>query len=308
LRVFEAVTRTGSFARAAERLGITPPGVSMHIAELEKHYRVRLFERVGRKVRLTAAGEILRHYAQRIFSLAEEAGRALEGEQYFRGSRLRIAASHTPAGYHLGLVWQAVRRRYPDLQVELSVHSSRQVKERLLALEDDLGMLTESEAHRDLVLQPYAHEALVAVVARDHRWAGRRRVTIRELASQPLILRPGTVGRDMLEHALSAARVEARPRMEIDSTEAIKRAVESGAGVGVLPTSAVARDVKAGHLHALRIRDVSLHMTFSLACHRDRRDSPLIRAIFEAVPSVSAPVVARAAIGTTAPGIRRAPA
>jgi DNA-binding transcriptional LysR family regulator len=297
LRVFEAVTRAGSFTKAAERLGITPPGVSMHIAELEKQYRVRLFERVGRKVRLTAAGETLRHYAQRIFSLAEEAGRALEGEQYFRGARLRIAASHTTAGYLLGPVWEAIHRRYPDLQVELSVHSSRQVKDRLVALEVDLGMLTEAEVHPDLVLQPYASDPLVAVIARDHPWAGRRKVTIQELASQPLILRPGTVGRDLLERALSMARVEARARMEIHSIEAIKRAVESGAGVAVLAASAVLRDVWAGYLHALQIRDPALRVTFCLGCHRDRRESPLIRAIFEAVPRLSAPVFGRTVTG-----------
>src|SRR5581483_9538255 len=101
LRAFEAITRTGSFARAAERLHVTPPAVSLQVRQLEREYGVRLFERVGRHVRLTPAGEALRPYAQRIFALAEDAERVLQGTADFGGSRLRIAATPTMAGYYL---------------------------------------------------------------------------------------------------------------------------------------------------------------------------------------------------------------
>ena len=101
LRAFEAVTRTGSFTKAAERLRVTIPAVSLQIRQLEREHGVTLFERLGRRVRLTPAGEMLRQYADRIFTLAHDAERALESTGDFRGTRLRLAATPTAAGYYL---------------------------------------------------------------------------------------------------------------------------------------------------------------------------------------------------------------
>jgi aminoethylphosphonate catabolism LysR family transcriptional regulator len=284
LRVFDAITRAGSFTRAAERLAVTPPAVSLQIRNLERQYGVRLFERIGRRVRLTPAGEALRQYAQRIFALAEEAERALQGARGFMATRLRIAATPTTAGYHLGPFCKALRLRYPGLRLELSVQNSQRVRERLLELEDDLGMLGGEPGHPDLVLVPFARDPLVVIVAPDHPWARRRSIGLEALADQPLILRePGSNTREVVERRLRAVGVELGSTVEIASTEAIKRAVEAGTGVSVLAVAAVRRDVEAGHLRALRIRDPEAAVTLSLAYHRDRAESPLVRAVLDAV-------------------------
>jgi DNA-binding transcriptional LysR family regulator len=284
LRVFHAITRTGSFTKAAERLGVTPPAVSLQIRQLERHHGVRLFERVGRRVRLTPAGEVLEHYANRVFTLADDAERALQAGRGFVATRLRIAATPTTAGYYLGPFWQAVRRRYPDLRLELSVHNSRTVRERLLARDDDLGMLGGEFQHPDLVFRAFARDALLVIVAPDHPWARRRSVSLAALSGQPLILRePGSATRDVVERHLRAAGVVPGLTVEIASTEAIKRAVEVGTGVSVLAAAAVRRDVEAGHLHALRVSDPSFSVTMALAHHRDRSESPLVLAVLDAV-------------------------
>ena len=284
LRAFEAVTRTGSFSLAAQRLHVTPPAVSLQIRQLEDQYGVRLFERIRRHVRLTPAGEALRQYAQRIFALADDAERTLQGASDFNGIRLRIAATPTTAGYYLAPFWKAVRRRCPGLRLELSVHNSRIVKERLLALEDDLGMLGGEADHPDLLLQPFARNALVAIVSPEHAWARRAWVAVRALGDQPLILRePGSEGRALVERELKKAGIEPRIVMEVTSTEAVKQAVEAGAGVGILATAVVRRDVGGRYLRALSIRGGNFVMTHSLAYHRERRDSPLLRAILGAV-------------------------
>src|SRR5215468_8706107 len=101
VRVFEAVTRAGSFAQAAERLGVTPPAVSLQIRQLEQTYGVRLFERLRKRVRLTSVGEQLVPYAQRIVALASDAERTLEATRSFSGGQLRIVASATAAAYYL---------------------------------------------------------------------------------------------------------------------------------------------------------------------------------------------------------------
>jgi LysR family transcriptional regulator, low CO2-responsive transcriptional regulator len=283
LRVFDAITRTGSFTKAAERLAVTPPAVSLQIRQLERQYGVPLFERIGRQVRLTPAGDALKQYTQRIFALAEDAERMLQGTRGFTATRLRIAATPTTAGYYLGPFWKALRQRYPGLRLELSVHNSRGVRERLLELHDDLGMLGGEADHPDLVLESFARDPLVVIVAPDHPWAKRHSVNIEDLRDQSLVLRePGSSTRELVERRLQSGGVAVGMSVEIASTEAIKRAIEAGTGVSVLASAAVRRDVATGHLHALRIRDRTFALTLSLACHRERRESPLIRAVLDA--------------------------
>jgi DNA-binding transcriptional LysR family regulator len=257
--------------------------VSLQTRQLEQQYGVRLFERVRRRVRLTPSGEALLPYAQRIFALAEDAERVLQGVGDFGGSKLRIAVTPTTAGYHLAAFWRTILRRFPGLQLDLSVHNSRIVQERLLALEDDLGMLGGTEHHPDLVLQPFARTELVAIVAPTHAWRRRSWVSVRALSDLPLILRePGSSSRAVAERELRRAGIAPRTVVEVASTEAVKQAVEAGAGIGILATAAVRRDVPGGYLRALRIRGGDFSLALALAYHREREESPLIRAVVEA--------------------------
>src|SRR6266404_4549353 len=284
LRAFEAVTRTGSFTKAAERLRVSVPAVSLQIRQLEREHDVRLFDRVGRRVRLTPAGEALRQYAERIFTLVHDAERALQGAGDFRGTRLRLAATPTAAGYYLAPCWKRLRRRYPGLQLEVSGHSTRPVRERLLALEYDLGMLGGAAEDGALIVRPFARDTMVAVVSREHPWAKRKSVTLQALGREPLILRePGSAGRETVERALRTAGIEPHTVMEMTSTEAIKQAVEANGGVGILARAVVQRDVRGGHLRAVPVRGGDLTLELAFAYHRERADSPLLRAVLEVV-------------------------
>jgi aminoethylphosphonate catabolism LysR family transcriptional regulator len=284
LRAFEAVTRTGSFTKAAERLRVSVPAVSLQIRQLERDHGVRLFDRVGRRVRLTPAGEALRQYAERIFTLVHDAERALQGAGDFRGTRLRLAATPTAAGYYLAPFWKRLRRRYPGLQLEVSVHNTRTVRQRLLALEDDLGMLGGATEDGALIVRPFARDTMVAVVSREHPWAKRKSVTLQALGREPLILRePGSAGRETVERALRTAGIEPHTVMEMTSTEAIKQAVEANGGVGILARAVVQRDVRGGHLRAVPVRGGDLTLELAFAYHRERADSPLLRAVLEVV-------------------------
>ena len=280
LRVFEAVIRAGSFTGAAQRLHVTPPAVSLQIRQLEHAHGVRLFDRVRRGVRLTPAGRQLGEYAQRIFALADDALRALEETRSFARGHLRLVASATSASYYLPPLLTRFRRRYPGIQVRLDVGNSQRVRERVLNLEDDLGVLGVDAGHPDLVFERLAEDSMVVIVPPGHPWARRRKVPLADLAHQPLILRePGSGSRQLVERRLRAAGSAPQPAMEIASNEVIKRAVEMGNGVSLMSAAIVRRDVAAGHLRALGIEDERLTRTIYLAYHRERRESPLIRAV-----------------------------
>src|SRR6266540_497826 len=165
LRVFEAVTRAGSFTRAAHHLGVTPPAVSLQIRQLEQAHGVRLFDRVRRRVRLTPAGQRLEPYARRIIALAGDAERALEETRGFAGGQLRLVASATSAAYYLPPLLTRFRRRYPGIRVRLDVANSQRVRERIAGLEDDLGVLGMETAHPDLEFELLARDPLVVMVS-----------------------------------------------------------------------------------------------------------------------------------------------
>lgn len=288
LRVFEAVTRCGSFVKAAERLRVTPPAVSLQIHQLEQACGVQLFERLGRRVRLTPIGETLQSYAARIFALVADAEGAMEQSGGFEHARLQIVTSATAAAYYLAPLWTAITRRYPGLRFQLSVANSQRVRERLLALEDDVGVIGGNATHPDLVFTRLAHDPLVVIVARDHPWAPRKTISVHALQEQKLIFRePGSATRALVEERLRAHGVRCEPVLEIGSNEVIKRAVEIGSGVGVLSQAVVRREVQGGHLRALRVREPGFSRTLYLAYHRMRERSPLIQAVVEVATNLS---------------------
>ena len=223
-----------------------------------------------------------------MFTLAEDAERALQSASEFQATRLRITATPTAAGYYFAAFWKRLRRRYPRLQLDLSIHNSRGVRERILALEDDLGMLGGDVDHPDIVLQPFGRDPVVAVVPPGHPLTKQRRVTLETLGKEILILRePGSATRTLVERRLRETGIEPHATLELASTEAIKQAVEAGAGVGVLGAAVVQRDVRGGYLRAIRVNDPHFVMTLSLAYRRERGDSPLLRAILQATRPAS---------------------
>jgi DNA-binding transcriptional LysR family regulator len=282
LRVFEAVVRTGSFARAAARLAVTPPAVSLQMRVLERACGTRLVERVGGRVRLTAAGETLADYCARIFALVGDAEGALARDRGFAHARLRLVSGAGVAAYYLPPLWTAIARRYPELQVQIAVGNSARVLQQLVALEADVGVLGAEHDHPDLSVVPLFRDPLVVVVPRGHAWAGRRRISVRALEGERLILRePGSSSRAILEQKLRALGVRWQVAMEISSNEVIKRAVELGNGVSVMSRALVRREVESGYLRAIPLREPGFSRTMHLACHRDRADSPLVRAVRE---------------------------
>jgi LysR family transcriptional regulator, low CO2-responsive transcriptional regulator len=293
LRVFEAVARTGSFSRAAEALSVTQPAVTLQIRQLERDRGVQLFERIRRRPRLTEAGLVLQDYARRIFALVDEAGRRLEGARGLTSGRLRLVTGPTGSAYAADLV-AAFHRRYPGVHVALSVDTSERIVHRVLTFGDDLGLVGEEQQHPALARQPFCGDPLVVIVGRAHPWARRRTVSVRELVDVPLITREAiSTTRRFLEARLGSATRRLRVAMELGSNDAIKRAVELGAGVGIVSHEMVRTEARAGALRALTIRERGFVHRLDLIHHKDRAGSPLIAAVREVAMTVASRLAAR---------------
>ena len=286
LRVFEAVARTGSFSRAAEGLSVTQPAVTLQIRQLERDCGVQLFERIRRRPRLTDAGRVLQDYARRIFALIDEASRHLEGARGLTTGTLRVVTGPTGATYATTLI-TAFHRKYPGIHVALSTETSERIVQRVVTLADDVGLVGAEQLHAAVARVPFCGDPLVVIVPPRHAWARRRTVSVRELADVPLITREAvSTTRRFIEARLGAATRRLRVRMELGSNDAIKRAVELGAGIGIVSREVVRTELAAGTLHALAIRERGFVHPIDLIYHRDRAGSPLIAAVLEVARKV----------------------
>lgn len=291
LEAFVTVARRASFTRAAEELHLTQPAVTRQIAALESELGVLLFDRLGKSIQLTGAGETLLGYAEHIQRLTDEAHEALSELAAGRAGRIAIGAASTLATYVLPPLLTRFRQAYPGIELSLRTGLSARVRELVLSGVVDIGLVTsEGEPTRTegaLLSESLGVYETVLAVPPGHALAGRSRVTVDELAGESLLaMTEGTNLRTYAEHVLADAGVVVSVTMELDSVEAIKRMVEAGLGVSLLPRVAVATEVEAGRLVALTLTGIPLpERHIVLLRRRDKHVTTPLLAFIQATSS-----------------------
>ncbi len=270
LRAFAAVAREGGFSRAARSLGQTQSAVSQAVAALEREVGEPLLVRAGRAVELTEAGRVLLAHAERAFAeLHAAAGELAALRDLDRGS-LAVGTSDTLATWLLPPVLAGFRERHPGVELRLDNRTSPAVAAQVAARRLDLGVVTlplpadlrldGHPADAALRIEPLVDQPDVLICMPDHPLARRRRVTLADLDGQPLLLLDRTTaGRAWLDRRFAAARVRPRVVMEMSSVEVLKRLVELGFGLSIIPSCAVSGPLTAVPLAGLgRPRQVGI--------------------------------------------------
>jgi DNA-binding transcriptional LysR family regulator len=268
LGVFVAVARAGSTRAAAERVARSQSAASSALAELESTLGVKLFDRVGRRLTLNAQGRALLPRAVGLLEQAAEVGRMFGATDQ---GALRVAASFTVGEYLLPPLIAGWKRAHPGIRLRLDIANTRAVLDAVAALEVDVGFIEGARTHPDLDVAHWREDELVVVAAGDHPMAGRRvdRAWLREA---PWILRePGSGTREAADRWLVPGLGRFRIEMELGSNEAVKRAVASGLGVGLLSVHAVAEAVAAGALTRLQTPLPPMHRALAIVTHRERQ-------------------------------------
>ncbi len=285
LRIFMAVVQEGSFRGAAERLYITQSAISQHIKDLETSLGRRLFERGWRGVSLTAHGELLHGYAQRIFDLVAEAENALTNLENLPEGKLSLGA--TPGvGIYLAPDWIGrFRSRYAQFSVSLQTGVTAQVVSDVLAQRLELGFVEgELEAHQhprlgSCILQEVPQ---MVIVGEKHAWWTAESVRLEQLRDQPFIVRPpNSQSRIWLEQTLRAHGIEPHISAEFDNIESTKRAVAAGVCITILPRYVVQSEIGQGILRALPIAGDPLRRTLKLVWDQSAHFTPIARAFLE---------------------------
>ncbi|MDX1934378.1 MAG: LysR family transcriptional regulator [Capsulimonadales bacterium] len=287
LEAFEAVVLHRSFTRAADALCLTQPAVTRQIAALETELRTRLFDRLGRSVRLTASGEVLHRYAEPVLRLVREARDAVTDTEAGTGGRLTVGASSTLATYVLPPLLRRFRETYPLVEIGISTGVSAHILEMVREGSADVGLITTEAGPPGpgLVVTLLTDYETGVVVPPVHPLAGRERVSAAELGPYPLILmESGTNLRAFADGILESGGVRGQIAMELDNVEAIKRMIESGLGISLLPTVAVRAEVVSERLVALPLAEAPRgQRRIALVYRRDKYLSGPLQAFLERI-------------------------
>ena len=255
LRTFLAVARARNFSRAAEELGKTQPSVSQAIAALERELGQPLFVREGRSTHLSPAGKLLLGHAEAIFVEMDRAWAALAGLHELRQGELVVGTSDTLAYYLLPPVFAAFRARYPGSELRLDNRPSPATAAQVAERSVDVGVVSLPLPPDPRVsFEPLVAHEDVVICPPKHPLARRAPVRVDELLAHPLLLLDRSTGaRAALDAVFARARVRPRVAMEMSSVEVLKRLVELGFGVSVVPALAVSRELRAGTLARVRV-------------------------------------------------------
>jgi DNA-binding transcriptional LysR family regulator len=282
LRLFHAVAQHGSVSRGAAAVRVSQPAVSREVRELERALGVPLLEPAGRGVRLTAAGRLLDEYASQIFGLAEAAERALREFVQLERGQLALGAIATVAIYYLPPLLQAFRRRYPKIDLAMTIGATRELVAGVRAGQLELSFVDGPVDDPALHAAPFATDELALIAAPDHPLARRGVVRLAELADQPFILQePGTGLRERTDAALARAGVRVRPVMTLGRTEVIKQMVMAGLGLSVVSRRAVQAEAAEGRLCVVPLADAALVRQLVYVCRRGVSPSPAARVLLD---------------------------
>lgn len=252
LRVFVAVAERQHVTRAAEALNIAQSAVSASVAALEGRHGAKLFHRVGRGIELTEAGALFLAEARAVLARAESAELVLSELGGLKHGTLSVYASQTIAGYWLPSYLVTFRRLYPGISIRLSIGNTSQAAAAVRGGGADLGFIEGEVEDPVLISQQVARDQLMVVVASEHPWGARDRLTKSDLLDVDWVLRePGSGTRSVFYHAveeLGLSPSQLRVALELPSNEAVRAAVEAGMGATAISASVAAPSIEAGLL------------------------------------------------------------
>lgn len=283
LRAFCAVAEKGSFTLAAQALRLSQPSVSFQIHSLEQELGTTLFDRQSRQTTITPSGKILYEYARKILKLCDEAEQAIDELKGLVRGNVIIGASTIPGEYILPDLLQRFRDRYPGIQVELLVGDTKDIIDKVLGNEVELGVVGATQKSSKLTFGPFANDRLVLIAPASNKWFDDETATLEKLKTAPFVMRESGSGtRTIVSQKLQqmgVAENELNTVMVLGSTTAVKRAVESGAGVSIVSERAVRREMDLGSVRKLRLDGLDLDRDFFIVCRSGRTLPPAVAAL-----------------------------
>jgi DNA-binding transcriptional LysR family regulator len=269
LQVFHTVARRLNFTKAAKELFITQPAVTRHIHELEQHFKVKLFERNGTRIRLAPAGKRLLQHTEALFALYRNMEFDMSSLTQAQSGRLMLGGSMTTAPYIIPPILADFHERYPDVQVSLITGNTQQIEEALEREEIDLGIVEGHSRNTSIRYTEFMKDEIVLVSNPAHPMARRTSIRPEELLRIPLLLRePGSGTLEVLVHALKGVGIklsQLKKEMQLNSTEIIKSYLLRAPCMAFLSVAAVVKELQNNECTIVDVKGLSIERSFYFA-------------------------------------------
>src|ERR1041385_6149308 len=263
LEVFLSVAQEKSFSRAAESLHRTQPAVSQAVRRLEAGLGEPLFDRSSKDGTLTAAGKVLFDFAQQMMNLRQHAHSAIRELRDLHRGKLTLSANEYTVMGLLPLI-PTFRARHPHIKIEVKRSLASRIPSEILGRDAEIGVVTFKPSDASISSMPVISDQLALIVAPEHPLAARETVSVRELGAETFIAHnvPSPY-RDRVIKTFEKHRTPLNISMEMPTLESIKRLVEEGLGIALIPRLAAQIEIERGQLAGLVVRE----MTFERRLH-----------------------------------------
>jgi LysR family hydrogen peroxide-inducible transcriptional activator len=279
LRYVCAIAETGSFSRAAERCHVAQPSLSQQVLKLEEDLGAKLFDRLGRSVRLTEAGRAFLPHARSILHQMEAARTGVEDKRTDVRGSVTVGVILTIAPYLMPQSVAAFSKKYPDAKLRILEETTPVLVEGLRNLSIDVAILALPLRHKEFQMYPLRTEPLYAALARDHPRAGAKNLSLRELRGEQFVmLRDGHCFRDLSVAACTRAKVNPRIAFESGQFSSLLGMVAAGVGVSLVPEMALDKNARCSYV---RISDAQASRTIVAAVLRSRSFNRVQQAFLE---------------------------
>ncbi len=281
LRYVCAIAETGSFSRAAERCHVAQPSLSQQVLKLEEDLGAKLFDRLGRSVRLTEAGRAFLPHARSILHQMEAARTGVEDKRTDVRGSVTVGVIPTIAPYLMPQSVAAFSKKYPDAKLRILEETTPVLVEGLRNLSIDVAILALPLRHKEFQMYPLRTEPLYAALARDHPRARAKNLSLRELRGEQFVmLRDGHCFRDLSVAACTRAKVNPRIAFESGQFSSLLGMVAAGVGVSLVPEMALDKSARCSYV---RISDAQASRTIVAAILRSRSFNRVQQAFLEHV-------------------------
>ncbi len=286
LQVFLAVWKKRSFSKATQEVNLTQPTISGHIKSLEDTIGTKLFDRSGREIIPTKAGQILYPYAKKIIQLQKQAQKELSLFQKGDQGNLEIGGSNIPGQYILPDIIGKFKKNHEKIKVNLKVSDTHTITEAICIGDIELGIVGASLNYPELKFDKCLDDELVLICSNKSNPISEEEVEIEKLKRLPFVVREAGSGtrvstEKQLKKALGFSFSSFNIVAEFGSNEAIKQAVKAGIGCAIVSKRSIEDDVRFGRLRIISIKGVKLYREFYLVYHNSRTLSPLAEAFKE---------------------------
>jgi DNA-binding transcriptional LysR family regulator len=282
LKIFYLAAKYQSFSVAAEKLNITQPAVTKGIQRLQEHYEIKFFNRFGKKMALTDAGEVLYDIAEKIFEMESQAEESIRDFQQQERGHIRIHASESFGAYYLPDIIVSFSKLNPNIHISANILPTNQVAENTAMLNNDLGFISYPVENEKLVVREVIEDLLVIIVPPNHPLAQKKLIEPQDLQGQPLIMHEkGSATEITLNTYIQNNNISVIVPLELSSNRSVKIAVEGGIGIALISRRIANSEIQAGRLIAIPLSDQSMRHKYYMVHHKDKYISGMLQQLIE---------------------------